>query len=151
MNVVDVSCREVDEPAIYASTQEFCHGVLEALGVDGWELSVLFCSDELMRGLNRTYRGIDRATDVLSFSQLEGDGRPGGRDGEHTIAAGDIVISLDTTRRQCAQRGVPFTSEVKRLLVHGILHLRGMEHPEGQSRMIELQEQLLREMEEKRS
>jgi probable rRNA maturation factor len=149
MNFVDVVCREIACPPNVDEFPEFCSGILDALEVDGWELSVLFCDDDMIRELNRTYRGIDQSTDVLSFSQFEGPPGPRSADRGEAVTAGDIVVSLETTQRQSEERGVPFDSEIKRLLVHGILHLSGMDHWDEQSRMIELQEQLLREMEER--
>ena len=86
------------------------------------ELSLVVVSDRTMRALNRRYRGVDRPTDVLSFSQREGPGRP--PDG----LLGDVVISLDTARRQAAARGERMEREGERLLIHGLLHLLGYDH-----------------------
>ncbi len=97
--------------------------LLEELGLGERELSVLLTDDRRMRELNRDYRGQDRPTDVLSFSQLEGEG--GGLCPE---LLGDVVISLTTARRQARERGVPLAEELRALLVHGVLHLAGYEH-----------------------
>jgi probable rRNA maturation factor len=95
---------------------------LEALGLGGSELSVSLVRDGEIRELNRRYRGHDRATDVLAFALREGEfGAVGG-------ALGDVVISLDTARRQALEHRGRLTDEVDRLLVHGILHLAGYDH-----------------------
>lgn len=83
------------------------------------ELCVSFIEDKKMRELNRTYRNIDRTTDVLTFPQGEGPG--------YTLL-GDIVISLDTVRRHSASYGNTVQEEIKKLIVHGILHLLGHDH-----------------------
>ena len=85
----------------------------------GWvreELSVALVSDREMRGLNRRWRGKDRPTDVLSFPLND------------SRALGDVVISLQTARRQSREGGWPLAAELRRLLAHGILHCRGYDH-----------------------
>jgi rRNA maturation RNase YbeY len=96
--------------------------VLEGLGIAGRELSILLTDDAAIHRLNRDYRRRDRPTDVLSFSLREG------RFGDVSGALGDVVISLDTAKRQAAENGLTLAAEVDRLLVHGILHLAGYDH-----------------------
>ena len=145
MNLVETRATEIDPPSWQSRVTHLCQAVLDAIDVDGWELSVLFCTDKTIRQLNRDYRGKDEATDVLSFSQLEGE--PGPNPFE-TEQAGDLVISLETTQRDCAQLGIELEEQVKRLLIHGILHLHGMDHESDTGAMIELQERLYGEIEE---
>ena len=94
--------------------------VLKNAGVpDNSELCISFIGDRKMRELNRSYRNIDRTTDVLSFPQGEGP--------DYTLL-GDIIISLDTAGRHSASYGNTLHEEVKKLIVHGILHLLGHDH-----------------------
>jgi probable rRNA maturation factor len=86
-------------------------------------VSVLLVGDKKMRKLNRTYRSIDRTTDVLSFSQLEGPISQ-----TETADLGDIVISPAQARRQADEHGVTMDRELALLLVHGLLHLIGYDH-----------------------
>ena len=86
------------------------------------ELSVLFTGDQEIRALNRDYRGKDKATDVLSFSQLEGE------EGGVSLSLGDIVISLEYAKSQATRFKVTLDQEVLRLLIHGTLHLYGFDH-----------------------
>jgi rRNA maturation RNase YbeY len=79
-------------------------------------------SDAVMRRLNRQWRGADRPTDVLSFAQAEGQG------GAPEGLLGDVVISVDTARRQARERAAPLARELDRLLIHGVLHLLGYDH-----------------------
>ena len=83
------------------------------------ELSISFIDDARMRELNRTYRNIDRTTDVLSFPQSEGP--------DFTLL-GDIIISTDTALRHSKSYGVSLHEELKKLIIHGILHLLGHDH-----------------------
>jgi probable rRNA maturation factor len=126
--------------------RRFAAAALRELGAADWELSILVCTDPFIRSLNRRYRGLDEPTDVLSFSQ---DSPPGAR-GQRKVA-GDIVISLDTLARNAEREGESRETELKRLLIHGMLHLQGLDHPEeGDSEMLRLQESLLERLREKR-
>lgn len=91
------------------------------------ELALLLVTDTRIRELNREHRGIDGPTDVLSFSQIEGSGgfvaAPSGR-----LALGDVVVSLDTARRQAAEFGHELDYELCLLAAHGALHLLGYDH-----------------------
>jgi probable rRNA maturation factor len=86
-------------------------------------LSLVICSDKEIRKLNKFYRYKDKATDVLSFSQIEGEARGSGGQ-----ILGDIVISSETLKRQAIEYGVTNYEELCRLLVHGVLHLCGYDH-----------------------
>jgi probable rRNA maturation factor len=90
----------------------------EAVGLEG-EVDVLLTWDRTMRRLNRAYRGKDKATDVLSF--------PAAEDVAETFA-GDLAISIDTAQRQAAEQGHGLRDEVRVLMLHGLLHLAGMDH-----------------------
>ncbi len=114
-----------------AALARFALDALDALGRRSAELSVLLCDDRFIRDLNLRFRGIDAPTDVLSFEQ---DRRTVGhlRTVGHGPVLGDVVISLDTARRQARGRSVPESAELRELLLHGILHLLGREHGDGE-------------------
>jgi probable rRNA maturation factor len=111
---------------------------LAALGREGAELSILVCSDAVIRRLNREWRGKDRATDVLSFPLTE----PAGAG----PWLGDVVVSLDTAERRARQEGRALGAELDRYLAHGLLHLLGHDHerPRDAARMSAAEEGLLR-------
>ena len=114
--------------------------LLRELGVSA-ELSVALVGDVEMRSLNATYRHIDRPTDVLAFALHEND--PSGTLGP---LLGDVVISLDTARRQALTHRVSLADEVRRLLTHGVLHLLGYDHQRSASdarRMFRKQRRLI--------
>lgn len=91
------------------------------------EISVLLCDDAEMRALNRAYRNVDAATDVLSFEQA-GPKTPGAR------PLGDIVISVETAARRGAGNRSATREEVRFLFCHGMLHLLGYDHATGADR-----------------
>lgn len=98
------------------------------------EVSVYFCGDRRMAGLNRRWRRKDRPTDVLAFPA--GGGDPG--------FLGDIVICLPYATRQARRRGDVPGNEVDRLLLHGYLHLLGYDHEVDHGEMDALEARLRR-------
>lgn len=96
---------------------------LETIGQEHSELSVALVDDAEIRALNARWRDKPRATDVLSFSLLEGDyaDHRGG-------LLGDVVISVETAAAQAAERRHSLDDEVARLLIHAVLHLIGHDH-----------------------
>lgn len=83
---------------------------------------MVLTDDSEIQELNRSFRQKDRPTDVLSFPANEKD------DPFPSTSLGDVVISVDTARRQANEYGVLFEEEITRLLLHGILHLLGYDH-----------------------
>ena len=145
-----------------AALEQFGCRVLERLQRPV-EVSVLLCDAAAMRDLNARYRGIDAPTDVLSFGQSEeappafGDTEDQGNGARGSArwppsseqVAGDVVIAVDVAVRQAAARGEPVERELCRLLVHGMLHLVGMDHadpPAEDEPMLTLQERMLADL-----
>lgn len=117
-----------------------CEAVFLACDKKDAVMSVHFIGDAKMRTLNRVHRGVDRPTDVLSFSVQEG---------EHIFDSkewGDVFIAIPYIRRQAKRFGVSFEEELFRMLIHGILHLLGYDHerPKDAKEMFGLQESLLK-------
>ncbi len=109
------------------SVECFIQDVLNYLGFENWEMSVVFCDDNFMQEMNLQYRNIDAPTDVLSFEQ--GDYYFDDEENE-IFSAGDILISDETLTRNAKEFNIEKNDELKRLLVHGILHLSGEDHGE---------------------
>ena len=122
--------------------ENFISEVLNDLNLKNWDISLLFCDDAFIQNLNKQYRDIDSPTDVLSFEQ--GDEYFDDA-GETRFMAGDIVISLDSLRFNAEEFNVEINEELKRLIVHGILHLNGMDHSDNspEQEMLKFQEKLL--------
>jgi probable rRNA maturation factor len=139
MNRVEVQAGELPLPPWAESSAGFAARVLGKLGRDGWDLLILYCGDPFIKNLNARYRGRDEPTDILSFSP--GPAFPGAR----RSGGGDIVISLDTLAENARYFGVSPDEELRRLLIHGILHLDGMDHESNEKTepMLRLQEEIL--------
>lgn len=121
--VVNVSCRGNRKRVDPRTVRRRAERVLAAVGRDSSELSVLLCDDEVIKELNRDYRGLDKPTDVLSFSMNEG-----GEANPNPELLGDVVISVETAERQGKTASVGVVDEVTSLLIHGVLHLLGYDH-----------------------
>ena len=141
---------DVIEPVWFNKVEPFIQTVLQKLNYDNEEISVLFCSDEFIKELNSQYRNIDSATDVLSFENGEE------YEDEEGLwkNVGDIAISLETLPKNAEYFEVDTNTELKRLIIHGILHLNGMDHGEEHiekgvvptNEMLILQENLLADL-----
>ena len=92
------------------------------------DFSVTFVSDEEIQALNREYRNIDSATDILTFRLADGDDDFPVFDEEENTELGDIFISLDSCKRNAEEFGVDWKDELRRLLLHGLMHLLGWDH-----------------------
>ncbi len=130
---------------------------LDLLDQGSCELSVSFVSDETMQGLNKEYRDKDEPTDILSFAQqdeVEDFSWPEVQyEGEESLpeeveVLGDMVISLDTLKRNAQSFSVEEEEELTRLLIHGLLHLLGEDHESNDVHepMLVKQEQLLNQV-----
>jgi probable rRNA maturation factor len=110
------------------------------------DLAIALASDAEVRALNRRYRGQDRPTDVLSFPWDAGPSpsRASGR--EAVPPLGDVVVATGVARRQAADAGHSYATELKVLALHGLLHLLGYDHhsPNDNGRMRRLESRLRR-------
>ncbi len=100
-------------------------------------VTLVLTTDRRIRFLNRTWRGIDKATDVLSF--------PAGADPGPVRHLGDVVVSRDTAARQARQEGHALATELRVLALHGLLHLLGYDHERDSGRMARIERRLRRQ------
>lgn len=84
-------------------------------GVKAGEINYIFCSDEYLHSLNQTYLDHNTLTDIITFDQSEAND-----------IAGDIYISIDRVKDNARHRTIPFSEELHRVMIHGILHLTGL-------------------------
>jgi probable rRNA maturation factor len=129
---VELTCRVVSGRAYAGDLRADGLTLLGIVKLEHCELSLMLVSDSGIRRLNREFRGKDQSTDVLSFPQLDSD-RDLKERGPSTsdappLALGDIVISIDTARRQARELGQGSAARIRTLLIHGMLHLMGYDH-----------------------
>ena len=135
---VPLSCHINEEELLY-----FVKEVLAKRGHTNWEVSILLTDDERITILNQTYRNMMSATDVLSFEMKE---EYIDENGVKRYMAGDIVIRLESVKENAFYFASSFNEELKRVIIHSILHLEGMDHKTNgeDEKMIILQEEMLR-------
>lgn len=143
MNRIMIQSEE-EPPSWTQEAEDFTLKVLDILKHDGWDLSLFFCTNDYIRQLNAHYRDKDEPTDVLSFTL----GESIEENGESRYLPGDIIISLDTLFENAKYFQVSPDEELRRLLIHGILHLSGMDHATNADiePMLQLQEKLIAEL-----
>ncbi len=111
------------------------------------DFSLSFITDEEIQSLNREYRDIDSPTDILTFALTDGEQFPVMDEEDEEM--GDIFISIDSMERNAKEFNVTPEEELKRLLLHGLLHLRGLDHKTNDfstEPMLIEQERILREL-----
>jgi probable rRNA maturation factor len=123
-----LSAGQLDLADVPADLRQAAEATLRAVGIEAGHLSVELLGAERIRDLNRAHRGIDEATDVLSFPIDEGGSVPGPRE------LGDVVI--------CPEE----TDDVVEATVHGVLHLCGYDHETDEGEMLELQDAVMSEL-----
>lgn len=114
--------------------ETFAARAAAAIGSAESSATIAFLSDRTIRQLNRQFRGVDKATDVLSFPADE----------ESNL--GDVAISVDTAAAQAKENGLTFDEEVAQLILHGLLHLSGYDHETDNGEMNRLELRLRRKL-----
>ena len=104
-------------------TTKWIGDVAKHHGKKAGEIAYIFCSDEKILEVNRQYLQHDYYTDIITFDYTDGD-----------VINGDIFISIDTVRSNAEQYGTPFDEELRRIVIHGILHLCGQEDKTPEAR-----------------
>lgn len=127
--MIEVVSRQRKRKIDTQAWETFAARAADAIGQSGSAATIAFVSDKTIRELNRQFRGIDKATDVLSF--------PAGDTDETNL--GDIAISVDTAAAQATENGLKFDEEVAQLILHGLLHLCGYDHETDNGEMNRLE------------
>ena len=141
---------DIDEPfRAYLDEGWVRRVVVETLAVEQVtppaELSLVITDDERIRQLNRDYRETDEATDVLSFALLEDSGVPFVSPPDGVLHLGEVVVSYPRAVEQAGEHHHSVQRELALLVVHGVLHLLGLEHeePEEEKKMRAEEERVL--------
>ena len=112
----------------------FATKALNAIGKNELSATIAFVSDKHIRELNRQFRGIDTATDVLSFPT------------EEEFNLGDVAVSVETAAIQARENGLTLDQEIAQLILHGLLHLSGYDHETDDGEMNRLELKLRRKL-----
>ena len=134
--MIEVVSRQRKKKIDTRAWETFASKAAEAIGRSGSAATIAFVSDKTIRGLNRQFRGIDKATDVLSFPSDDPD----------ASNLGDIAISVDTAIAQAKENGLNFDEEVAQLILHGLLHLCGYDHETDNGEMNKLELRLRKKL-----
>ncbi len=137
-------CRRAAAAALGAAARAE-HGAADDGAIGAGEIGVVLADDDLVRELNRRYRGIDRATNVLAFAMSEAGMAPGDGPFGPPSLLGDVVVALESTAREAAEQNKRLGDHLSHLVVHGTLHLLGYDHEmeEEASRMERLETEAL--------
>src|SRR5438309_7918787 len=121
--MIEVVNRQRKLPIDCDRWQAFATQASRSLPVAEGEVTVAFVSDRAMRELNQMWRGKAVTTDVLSFpaEQAEFEKAEG-------LSLGDVVISIEQAARQAKEHGLTLENEIEQLILHGLLHLSGLDH-----------------------
>jgi probable rRNA maturation factor len=153
---IEVINKQRSEKVSKKEWKEFALSVLQALNLEQVEATIVFVSNQKIRSLNREFRGIDKPTDVLSFSYQTTESTANidiikekfyaqlaSSEGNYL---GDVVISTQTAVVYAKKLGLTFDEEVKVLILHGLLHLCGYDHERDNGEMDELEEKLRKQL-----
>ena len=132
--MVEVVNRQRSVPIDTEAWSTFGTKALAAIGKRESTATIAFVSDKKIRELNRQFRAVDKATDVLSF--------PSGDESE----LGDVAISVDTAAAQAKENGLKLEEEIAQLILHGLLHLSGYDHETDNGEMNRLELRLRRKL-----
>jgi len=113
---------------------DFAAKALAAIEKNEFSATIAFVSNDRIRELNRQFRGIDKATDVLSFPADELNN------------LGDIAVSVETAATQAKENGLSFEEEIAQLILHGLLHLSGYDHESDNGEMNRLELRLRKKL-----
>ena len=119
----------------------FATRALQAIGNEQSSATIAFVSDNRIREFNRQFRGIDKATDVLSFPAAQDKFEK-----SEGLNLGDVVISIEQAARQAKQNKLSLNTEISQLILHGLLHLCGYDHATDEGEMNQLELRLRRKL-----
>ena len=146
MNKIDLNIELIDSKwehiggNLYEYSAEILQAVIDEIKtLDNFEflqkekpvtINLCLSNDEDIRSLNKEFRDMDNATNVLSFANIDDENFSRDMDIFEEIELGDIVISYETLQKEAGMKNIPFINHYSHLLIHGILHLFGFDHIE---------------------
>ncbi len=145
MNDITIMYQNMEKPVWVEHLHTFINSVLSHLKVNNWEFSLTLCDNKYIQEINRDYRNKDNPTDVITFVMSD-EAFPAINMGDELYSAGDIIISMETVKENSNYFKVDYQEEFKRVIIHGILHLKGLDHKTNDPKedMLILQEEVLK-------
>ena len=134
--MIEVVTRQRKTKIDLKAWETFAARATAVIGKSDSSATIAFVSDKTIRQLNRQFRGVDKATDVLSFPA----------DDENESNLGDIAVSVDTAAKQARENGLTFDEEEAQLILHGLLHLSGYNHETDNGEMNRLELRMRRKL-----
>ncbi|MCP4135683.1 MAG: rRNA maturation RNase YbeY [bacterium] len=132
MKNVDIYSEDINLPyqdITVDTLRTISRGTIDCLSLDDVSVTVIVTSNEYIRAINKDYRSKDTATDVISFAYRENP-FPGIEESVENL--GDVYLSLEKAAEQSLEYEITLYDEIKRLLIHGLLHLVGYDHETGE-------------------
>lgn len=145
---ISIQKHNFDSPQFIDLIKQITSVILKDYNKETSEINFVLCDNDFIQALNHDYRAKDSPTDVLSFSQEEGEDIDKDT-GDFPHQLGDVIISLDMAKSQSTEYGVPFDEEVIRLAIHGVLHLLGFDHEtsaEDEQEMMKIQDEYINKL-----
>jgi probable rRNA maturation factor len=126
--------QDVDWEALAARAASAAAEVAPELAHDHLLVSLVFADDDEVRGLNRQWRAKDEPTNVLSFPMLSREEvLHAASEERHEGMLGDVILAHGVCAREAAEKGVSLSAHAAHLIVHGLLHLAGLDHEHGEA------------------
>ena len=132
--MIEVINRQRRRKLVVKRWRNFGERALQSIRKDDQSATIVFVSDQVIRNLNKKFRGKDYATDVLSFPT-----EPAPFETENQSQLGEVVISVERAAAQAKEQGLSFSREVEQLILHGLLHLSGYDHETDNGKMNRLE------------
>ena len=132
--MIEVINRQRRRKLVVKRWRDFGERALQSIRKDDQSATIVFVSDQVIRNLNKKFRGKDYATDVLSFPT-----EPAPFETENQSQLGEVVISVERAAAQAKEQGLSFSREVEQLILHGLLHLSGYDHETDNGKMNRLE------------
>lgn len=147
MNDVTLIYQGIESVDFENKLLSFVDMVFSDLKINNWEISLTICDNNYIQNINKEYRNKDKPTDVITFVMSD-EPFPVSMNDDEPYSAGDMIISLETIKENSEYFKVSYEEELKRVIIHGILHLKGMDHETNDptEEMLIIQERMLKDM-----
>jgi len=140
IDIDPVWSESTDWEALAAAAAEAAAAVAPELAHDHMLVSLVMADDEEVHALNKQWRAKDKATNVLSFPMLSRDEvLLAGDNADAPAMLGDLILAHGVCTREAAEKGIATTAHTSHLIVHGLLHLAGYDHEEGEREAEEME------------